>query len=36
MTIPEEGWTLSQKIFTRFGNKFDFLPPMTYDTKAII
>ena len=30
------GQTLPQEIFKRFWNNFDFVPPMTYDTKAII
>ena len=30
------GRTLSQEIFKRFWNNFDFLPLMSYDTKAII
>ena len=30
------GRTLSQEIFKRLWNNFDFLPLMSYDTKAII
>ena len=35
MRVGCVGRALSQEIFTRFCNDFDFVPPMTYDTKAV-
>ena len=34
--VKRVGRTLSQEIFKKFWNNFDFVPPMIHDTKAII